>query len=312
MFEGDGGHYLRVGLSALDLIEAAMTGAPGPRTVLDLPCGFGRVTRVLRARYPAAAITACDLDHPAVDFAAATFAAQPAYSQPNFRDLQLNGPFDLIWVGSLLTHLPEHQTRQFLDFALRHMGPQTRLVVTSHGDFVVERLRTLTTYGLSEPAACGLLADYLLHGYGYRGYDGGANYGISLAAPAWYRALLADSPLRLQSYRERGWDEHQDVLILRLAAGAAGGAAARPCFDTGRTAPPLPPEQQARQDQSGAAYFDEAWYCRTFPDVAAALRAGLFASGHAHFLAHGWKEGRPPFDPQRSYHRRMAAAALYD
>ncbi len=311
MFQGDDNHYLRVGLSALDVIEVALAGAE-PLTILDLPCGFGRVTRVLRARYPAAAITACDLDRPAVDFTAATFLVRPSYSEPNFRDLRLETSFDLIWVGSLLTHLPEHQTRQFLDFAIRHMGPHTRLVVTSHGGYVVQRLRTLTTYGLSEPAACGLLADYLLQGYGYRGYDGGAEYGISLIAPAWYRALLEGSPLRLQSYHERGWDEHQDVLVLSLAPGAAGGASARPFFDINCITPPLPPEQQAEQDRSGAAYFDEAWYCNTFADVAAAVRAGLFASGHAHFLAHGWREGRPPFDPQRRYQPRMAATALYD
>ena len=74
--------------------------------MLDLPCGFGRVTRFLCARYPAASITVSDLDRDGVDYCAARFNAQAAYSVRDFRDLQLGGAYDLLWVGSLITHLP--------------------------------------------------------------------------------------------------------------------------------------------------------------------------------------------------------------
>ncbi|WP_458095237.1 glycosyltransferase [Roseomonas sp. WA12] len=306
MFDGSGEHYLRVGLSALGIIEAALADAPPPRTILDLPCGFGRVTRMLRARYPDAAITVCDLDRPGVDFAAATFDARGVYSEPNFRDLHLGGPFDLIWVGSLLTHLPEHQTRQFLDFAARHMGPESRLVVTSHGEYVAERLRSWN-YGLSEPAARGLIAQYLMHGYGYRGYDGSPDYGISLAARAWYETQLVGSGLRLQSYQERGWDEHQDVLVIRRAA--ASQLRGMPARRLDRPGIPLPPSGAAQEaeDEAGVPGFDAAWYARAFPDVVAAVEAGTYPSVLAHYLAYGWKEGRPPFDPARSYANRTAS-----
>ena len=39
---------------------------------------------------------------------------------------------------------------------------------------------------------------------------------------------------------------------------------------------------------------DEAWYCRTYPDVAEALQAGAYRSARQHFLAHGYFEGRRP------------------
>ena len=313
MFDGSGEHYLQVGLSALGIIEAALLDAPPPRTILDLPCGFGRVTRMLRARYPEAAITVCDLDRPGVDFAAATFGARGVYSEPNFRDLYLGGTFDLIWVGSLLTHLPEHQTRQFLDFAARHMGPDSRLVVTSHGEYVATRLRSWN-YGLSEPAARGLIAQYLTDGYGYRGYDGSPDYGISLAARAWYETQLAESGLRLQSYQERGWDQHQDVLVIRRApASQLRGRPARP-LDRPGIPLPLPGAAQEAEDEAGVPGFDAAWYAAAFPDVAAAVEAGTYPSVLAHYLAYGWKEGRPPFDPDRSYARRTAPvpAAWFD
>jgi SAM-dependent methyltransferase len=309
MFEGLSDHYLSVGLSALNVIEAAMLGTAAPRTILDLPSGHGRVTRMLRARYPGAAITVCDLDREGVDFAAAAFGARGVYSTPNFRDLQLNGTFDLIWVGSLLTHLPEHQTRQFFDFAARHMGPESRLVVTSHGEFVAARLRS-TTYGLGDDAARGLLAQYLCDGYAYRGYSGGDTYGISLAARSWYETLFANSALRLQSYHERGWDRHQDVLVIRRAPGAV--TAAR--FERTDIALPLPAARQAEEDAARVPGFNEAWYLEAFPDVADAVRGDVCPSGLWHYMAYGWKEGRPPFDPRQFYASRTAplAAAWLD
>ena len=57
--------------------------------------------------------------------------------------------------------------------------------MTSHGEYVAARLRS-DTYGLTEPSARGLIAQYLADGYGYRGYDGGAFYGVSLVARAWW------------------------------------------------------------------------------------------------------------------------------
>jgi SAM-dependent methyltransferase len=308
MFDGREEHYIQVGLSALNAVEAALLGVPEPRTILDLPCGFGRVTRVLRARYPGAAITVCDIDRAAVDFAAATFGARGAYSTPDFRDLQFEGPFDLIWVGSLLTHLPEHRTRQFLDFATRHMGPNSRLVVTSHGEHVVRQLRSWT-YGLSDIAACGLIGQYLVEGYGYRGYDGGPDYGISLVARGWYEMLLTGSPLRLQSFNNRGWDRHQDVLVLRRA-GSGEQRAPDIAFERPGIATPLPADKQAELDASGSPGFDEGWYRNTFVDVDAAVREGKWASGQEHYLAFGWKEGRPPFAPERTYASRTAPVPI--
>ncbi len=301
MFEASSERYLTVGLSALGVIEAAFLGSPPPRSILDLPCGFGRVTRMLRARYPSADITVCDLDRAGVDFTSACFGARGAYSQQDFRDLQLRAVFDLIWVGSLLTHLPEHQTRQFLDFALRHMGPHSRLIVTSHGAFVADRLR-LWPYGLTTPAARGLLAEARMAGYGFRGYSGGQHYGISLASRCWFEHTLASSPLCLQSYQERGWDEHQDTLVLRRRPPAGSwrdffdrlrGAQAATWFDRSGVAGPRAAAEQAILDDTVVTGFDEAWYVATFADVAAAVADGTFASGLSHYMQYGWAEDRP-------------------
>src|ERR1051325_2423248 len=57
------GHYLALGRSAIEILLGAMlaTGRDGFATVLDLPCGGGRVTRHLRAFLPESTIFASDL-----------------------------------------------------------------------------------------------------------------------------------------------------------------------------------------------------------------------------------------------------------
>jgi len=54
---------------------------------------------------------------------------------------------------------------------------------------------------------------------------------------------------------------------------------------------------------SAPVEFDESWYLLEYPDVAAAVRAGAFASGFAHYVAYGAREGRQasPYFDERYY-----------
>lgn len=321
MFDGCHEHYVGVGLSADRAIQRGLHGLEAPRRILDMPCGHGRVTRMLRARYPEASITVCDLDRSAVDFAASQFHARGVYSQEDFRGLNLGERFDLIWVGSLVTHLSEQQTRRFLDFAGRHLAPAGTLIVTSHGAFVARRLLSYR-YGLTDPATRGLRADAVIDGYGYRSYPGGEGYGISLAWREWYEQLFATGPLRLKAYEEKGWDDHQDVLVVRRVAegaatsklgsfaslwGSRGGPASFR-YDSGST-PPRTSAEQGSIDQVTVNGFDESWYLASDPAVAAAVAHGLFTSGLDHYLSHGWLEARPFRMPDTTYAARRAQGA---
>lgn len=49
--------------------------------------------------------------------------------------------------------------------------------------------------------------------------------------------------------------------------------------------------------RSGRYRFDEAFYLLTNPDVAQDVKAGLWATGYEHWVAHGAKEGRFPYPP---------------
>jgi SAM-dependent methyltransferase len=293
MYDGRDDHYLAVGLSALACIEKAMAGR-SPQAILDLPCGFGRVTRVLRGRYPAARITVCDLDRPGVDFAARQFDARPDYSVDDLGQLRLGETYDLIWVGSLVTHLSEAQSGAFLDSMAACMTPDAILLVSSHGPSIAAGLKEWG-YGLEPPAITGLLDSYKSRGYGHRGYGDGDGYGISLTDRAWWERAVASRGLQVLSYDERGWDGHQDVVVLRRLPGLrriAVRVARRLRADAAG-------EGVMRARAATAAYdavlaqFDPVYYLATNPDVARAVEAGDYASAYDHYRRNGRKEGRP-------------------
>ncbi len=224
MFTGDKAHYFGVGKSALHGIETALTAAGKPRNsirnILDLPCGHGRVMRFFKAAFPQAQITACDLNKGAVDFCAKTFAAQPVYSSVDVNQIPIHGKFDLIWSGSLLTHLRPEACAEFVRLWNTLLNPGGIMAFTMHGRWVERSLATNRyTYGLKTADVTALLKEYYETGFGYADYPGASGYGISVSSPAYVLSQLVALPdLKLISYQEKGWDNHQDIVCLQKLA----------------------------------------------------------------------------------------------
>lgn len=219
-------HYRESGRTALRCVRAAVAaaGTAAVRRVLDLPCGHGRILRVLKAAYPDAALTACDIDRAGVDFCAATFGAEPVYSVEDPTAIPVRGPFDLIWVGSLLTHLDAPRWPGFLARFRGLLSADGVCVVTTHGDRAAALARDgHTTYGLADPR--GLVRRYDRRGFAYHPYRRGADYGISLSSVGWVVDQVRTLPdTRLVLLTERGWHDHQDVVAFGPAAVPARAA----------------------------------------------------------------------------------------
>jgi SAM-dependent methyltransferase len=219
-------HYFWVGRSGLEVIERGLTEAGvAPvevRRILDVPCGHGRVLRMLRARWPEAEIVACDLDRRAVDFCAATFGATGVYSANPISGVAAPDDHDLVWVGSLLTHLDAARWPELLHWLrdrLRHGGV---LVVTTHGAEGARRMTGGDTYGLAAEAHAALLRDHAATGFGYAPYPWDPDYGVSLSSAEWVRRTVGEVPgLELVALHETAWAEHHDVVVLRRAGGSA-------------------------------------------------------------------------------------------
>lgn len=246
-------HYFCAGDGAVRLLRLALL-ASGKQPadlhkILDLPCGHGRVLRTIAAEFPHAHLTACDLLRDGVDFCAQTFHATAIYSEvhPTTQLFPDAGKYDLIFVGSLFTHLDAPRWPEFLQLFHDLLAPQGLLVFTSHGPFVAYRMSTGNHYDFTEHratptrlprhlpftrpkfdttltrrAAQNLPREnpihYLLRAYEQTGFgylDDGTGYGIALSRPSWVaRQIEAFPGFRILYYLERGWDNHQDAVAL--------------------------------------------------------------------------------------------------
>ena len=218
---GRADHYLKVGLSAIRCIDASLENSNivlgSAPSILDFPCGHGRVLRFLRARYPLSDITVSEIDVNAIEFCEETFKCRGVVSSPDFDTLTLPGPFDLVWCGSLLTHLPEDDTKGLLRLIFRHLSPNGTCIITTHGQLSVDRISNGDNYyGLTKAAEREMLSQFEKTGYGYAGYKVGSGYGVSLVSRDRMRRLVAETGAWHEtSFIEHGWDEHQDVYALR-------------------------------------------------------------------------------------------------
>ncbi len=210
--------YYHLGLSALDLIERALHAAqfPGtPRSVLDFACGHGRVLRMLVPTFPQASFTACDLNRGGVDFCARTFGATGVYGYETPEQVALPERYDLIWVGSLFTHLDAPRWHGFLSLLARHLEPGGVLVFTAHGRGAIEELRVgERTFAVTDAEE--LVSTCDRDGFAYQNYVGHDAFGISLSRTWWVcRELECHSELELVLYSEGGWNGRQDAVACR-------------------------------------------------------------------------------------------------
>ena len=220
MFAGNEDHYFGVGLSALRCIEAGLSIAGRDPSqverVLDLACGHGRVMRVLRAAFPAAQLVACDIDQEGVAFCSSAFDATPVASVTDPTQIPLDGTFDLIWCGSLLTHLDLEQFGALLRRIDESLSERGLAVVTIHGRHVGRRLRGEADYGLGSTNALRLSNAVEWQGFSYAPYAGSVDYGISVCSPDWLMRYIGERlpDLDVVCFMEQGWDNHQDVVVL--------------------------------------------------------------------------------------------------
>jgi len=218
MWEGDEPHYRRVGESAVRCIKLAMLAAEREpdsiATILDFPSGHGRVLRYLQRVFPAAAFTASDIDREAVDFCAETFGATPVYSNAELTGLEFPSSYDLIWCGSLFTHLGAHRWSALLQLFESLLAERGLVVFTVGGRTLPQQVKKGWTYGLPLEKLAALIEEYRREGFGFVEYDGYDDYGISIARPSWTVATIERATsLHFVQYFERGWDGHQDVVV---------------------------------------------------------------------------------------------------
>ncbi len=214
-------NYQRAADSAIENLTLALSAAGRSfaevRSCLDFGCGHGRVLRRLQQLILPPRITASDVDEEAVWFCAAEFGVQPLVSSWRLEDLRL-GSYDLIWSGSVLTHLDAAGGR----ILLRHLGHSLRpggiLVFSAHGQASLDGLERLYG-GAHAREATAIRQEVSAHGISFRQYgkefgDFPGTYGMTWHRRDYFeqqiRELFADQ-ITLLLHRPQGWDNHHDV-----------------------------------------------------------------------------------------------------
>jgi len=218
MFHGNVGHYLSCGASALNTIAAVLQlgGNAAPHRMLDFGAGAGRVTRWLKAAFGDAEIEACDIRESDVAFCRDRLGVKAWTSRVEIDRLAAPNTYDLIWAGSVLTHLSAEMTTGILRRWLDWTNPGGLVIATTHGRTAIEFAKIGRVTYIGSDRWLQVIDDYRASGYGYADYIDQPGYGVSLTSLAWTAGLVERWPdVRLVAIGERAWDEHQDVLALQ-------------------------------------------------------------------------------------------------
>jgi trans-aconitate methyltransferase len=208
--------YYATGSSALRVILSGLANSrlEAVSSILDLPCGHGRVSRYLRAAFPKACLHVSDLDPQGVAFCSRTFEASPIYSKPELTDVQFPQKYDVIWVGSLFTHVNEARTKRWLKYLCEQLNPDGILVASFHGYWSIEMHRTYYPM-IEDEKFAEIMSGFDKDGWGYADYPSQANYGISVCKPSKLMKIAGTIPrCRVISYIERGWADNHDIVSI--------------------------------------------------------------------------------------------------
>ena len=120
--------------------------------------------------------------------------------------IELDDAYDLIWCGSLLTHIDTDRWESLLRFFSSHLASSGVLVFTTHGEWAAERL---LRNGVITPSQFG---EYRRDGFAYEDYSHQAGYGVSISSMEWVRTFVEqNTDLEIVDDAKRLWLRVQDV-----------------------------------------------------------------------------------------------------
>jgi SAM-dependent methyltransferase len=203
--------FLAGGRRTADDIEGVLTGVgasvAGARRALDFGCGCGRLLIEAARRWPGVAWYGCDVDERAVRWCADHLPLTVVANQP-FPPLPFpERSFDLIWCGSVFTHLDESRQDAWLAELVGRLAPGGYLLASVHGPYAWEGLppwvvRRIRTKGFV---------------FARTGVDEGVH-------PGWYQTAWHGRDYidrhwsrfaPVVGYVPRGFGDHQDVVVVR-------------------------------------------------------------------------------------------------
>lgn len=228
MFTGNLTRYMSVGKQFADvIISTAMSTSGAEARILELPCGYGRVTRHLVSAFPERQVTCADVMKPALDFCKAQFGVRGVLiTEPadQFQNVP-NESYDVAAMGSLITHFSEPLATNMVKNFVRKVKRGGHVVLTLHGECAYRLMINNTWFGIPREERDTLQRSYEAGQFGFVPYwtdhefekktvdSVGRSYGVSLTPKQWIIDVLQDLGCNILEYRTGGWDDHQDIVI---------------------------------------------------------------------------------------------------
>lgn len=203
----------------------AEAGRPLPRlnSFLEFACGYGRMTRFLVHRLDRARIMVSDIDPAAVAFTCDTFGVRGFCSVEEPRNLLHGGRYEVIYVGSLFTHLSHAYWGAWLQCLYTLLSEKGLLIFSTHGLKVLDEVYGDTWKSHLETAEDGFFSIQAneTHGRLPTSY-----YGATFVTEPYVKGFVQANGLgRLQAFHPARLD-FQDVYVLERTPSSAATASA--------------------------------------------------------------------------------------
>lgn len=206
--------YCFVGHSTIELICKSLLfcDVGQLQRILDFGCGHGRVARHVRVAFPKADLWFSDIDGEAWRFCAKQFDGFGFDSDEEFEIGEVEENFDLIFLGSVFTHLDWRRSRRLWSVLFDVLAPGGALIATFRGPTCYGLMMSDTKRFNAGGYYDKVLEDYRETGFGYQDYKGFHNWGQNLVSFAKIGELSGDTPdARLACFAEAGWANIHDV-----------------------------------------------------------------------------------------------------
>ncbi len=130
--------YFRAGMQIQDAVRQIAVWHFGSLSavgdVCDFASGYGRSTRFLAAEISPERVWAAEILPEAVDFQHSVLGVQSILSETDPVDLQIDRRFDLIYVSSLFSHLPDRTFAEWLDRLWGLLTDDGLLIMSVHDE----------------------------------------------------------------------------------------------------------------------------------------------------------------------------------
>jgi SAM-dependent methyltransferase len=142
--------YYRAGIVIADTLRTiAKQWCPsGPQRVLDFACGYGRSLRFTIQDFGRDHVWGSEILPGAVRYIDDELGAHAVTSATQPEDLDLEGPFDVIFVASLFSHLPEKTFARWLRALHERLAPSGLLVFSVHDESMLTGDQELSPEGI--------------------------------------------------------------------------------------------------------------------------------------------------------------------